>query len=123
MLNITISSSRPTKVQIEAANIEELELYNSVLQKVAETVKDAKKSSTGIYTLFLTRICCEKIKCIKAVKESLNLGLKEAKDLVDEVSYGKEALLTSSQDIEYLRTVKRHIEETGSICKLIQKND
>lgn len=122
MLNIVINNNKSVKVQIEAANIEELEAYNCVLQKVAISMNDTAGQGKKLYKLFLTGAIDVKLQCVKAVKESLNLGLKEAKDLVDVAwNENKDVLLKTSYDVEELRSIQRYIENSGSICNLVQE--
>lgn len=121
MLNIIINDNKPIRVQVEAANLEKLEVCNHILQKVANAIKDTTPQSEKPYALFLTSVCGAKLQCVKAVKESLNLGIKEAKDLTDIAATGESVLLTKSHDVEALYSIKRQIENTGSICKLVQE--
>ena len=120
MLNIIINN-KSIRAQVEAANLEKLEVYNHILQKVASAIEDATTQSEKPYALFLTSVCEAKLQCVKAVKKSLNLGIKEAKDLTDIAATGESVLLTKSYDVEALYSIKHQIENTGSICKLVQE--
>ena len=62
------------------------------------------------FTVELTEAGAQKIQVIKAVKEALNLGLKEAKDLVDAApSVVKEGLKKEEAD-----ELKKKLEEAGA---------
>ena len=63
----------------------------------------------GLVTVELTAAGDQKIQVIKAVKEILGLGLKEAKDLVD----GAPETLKESVLKEEAETIKKQIEEAG----------
>ena len=68
----------------------------------------AEEQST--FTVELTEAGAQKIAVIKAVKEVLNLGLKEAKDLVDAApSVVKEGLKKEDAD-----ELKKKLEEAGA---------
>lgn len=56
----------------------------------------------------------QKIQVIKVVKEALNLGLKEAKDLVDAAP----ALLKEGVKKEDAEAIKKKIEEAGGAVEL-----
>jgi len=56
----------------------------------------------------------QKIQVIKAVKELLGLGLKEAKDLVD----GAPAVLKEGVNKEQAEEMKKKIEEAGATIEL-----
>ena len=56
----------------------------------------------------------QKIAVIKVVKEALNLGLKEAKDLVD----GAPSLLKEAMKKEEAEALKKRIEEAGGKVEL-----
>lgn len=56
----------------------------------------------------------KKIQVIKVVKEALNLGLKEAKDLVD----GAPAVLKENVKKEDAEKIKKQIEEAGGQVEL-----
>lgn len=56
----------------------------------------------------------KKIQVIKVVKEALNLGLKEAKDLVD----GAPSLLKEGVKKEEAEKIKKQIEEAGGQVEL-----
>ncbi|MEX0917228.1 MAG: 50S ribosomal protein L7/L12 [Candidatus Paceibacterota bacterium] len=61
------------------------------------------------FNVELTSVGDKKIQVIKAVKEALGLGLKEAKDLVD----GAPAMLKEGMKKEEAQELKGKIEEAG----------
>jgi len=70
---------------------------------------DAGEAQTA-FTVELTDAGAAKIQVIKAVKEALNLGLKEAKDLVDAApSVVKEGLKKEEAD-----ELKKKLEDAGA---------
>jgi len=83
---------------------------------VAGTVAGADEAveEKDSFNVHLTDAGAQKIQVIKAVKEVLGLGLKEAKDLVDAVpSLLKEAMKKGDAD-----ALKKKIEEAGGKVEL-----
>ena len=66
------------------------------------------------FTVELTSIGDKKIAVIKAVKEILGLGLKDAKDLVD----GAPSVLKEDVKKEEAEEMKKKIEEAGGVATL-----
>lgn len=66
------------------------------------------------FNVELTSAGDQKIQVIKAVKEALGLGLKEAKDLVD----GAPAMLKEGMAKEEAEALKKTIEEAGGKVEL-----
>lgn len=66
------------------------------------------------FTVHLADAGAQKIQVIKAVKEALGLGLKEAKDLVD----GAPALLKEGVKKEDAEALKKKIEDAGGKIEL-----
>lgn len=66
------------------------------------------------FTVELTDVGGQKIAVIKAVKEALGLGLKEAKDLVD----GAPAVLKEKVEKDAAEELKAKIEEAGATVTL-----
>lgn len=62
------------------------------------------------FTVELTEAGAQKIAVIKAVKEVLNLGLKEAKDMVD----GAPAIVKEGMKKEDAEALKAKLEEAGA---------
>ncbi|HYF28790.1 MAG TPA: 50S ribosomal protein L7/L12 [Candidatus Paceibacterota bacterium] len=69
----------------------------------------AGEEAKSSFTLELTDAGANKIQVIKAVKEVLGLGLKEAKDLVD----GAPSVLKENVGKDDAEEVKKKIEEAG----------
>lgn len=66
------------------------------------------------FTVMLTEVGADKIKVIKVVRELTNLGLKEAKDLVD----GAPKPLKEAASKEEATTMKAKLEEVGAKVEL-----
>ena len=66
-----------------------------------------------MFNVELTSAGAQKIAVIKAVKETLGLGLKEAKDLVEAAP----AMLKADVKKEDAEAWKKKIEEAGGKCK------
>ena len=68
-----------------------------------------EESGSSTANVELTDVGGQKIQVIKAVKELLGLGLKEAKDLVE----GAPAMLKEGVEKEEAEAIKARIEEAG----------
>ncbi|MFW5853653.1 MAG: 50S ribosomal protein L7/L12 [Patescibacteria group bacterium] len=73
--------------------------------------QEAAKDS---FNVELTAIGDQKIQVIKAVKEIMGLGLKEAKDLVDSAP----AMLKEGVKTEEAEEMKKKVEEAGGTVEL-----
>ena len=83
----------------------------SVSSETGEQEKEAEKTE---FDVVLTGIGDKKIQVIKVVRSVTNLGLKEAKELVDNVpNKVKEGV--SKEDAE---EIKKQLEEAGAIADL-----
>ena len=69
----------------------------------------AEEEAKSSFTVELTDGGAQKIAVIKAVKEALGLGLKEAKDLVD----GVPSVLKENAPKEEAEALKAKVEEAG----------
>lgn len=77
------------------------------------TAKDAAEEKTD-FTVMLTGAGAQKIQVIKVVRELTNLGLKEAKDLVDNLPKPlKEGVQKDEAD-----KLKKQLEEAGATCEI-----
>jgi len=110
------------KLVEEVENLSVLELHElvKVLEKkfgvsaaavavAAPAAGGAEEEAKSAFTVELTDGGAQKIAVIKAVKEALGLGLKEAKDLVD----GAPAVLKENAPKEEAEALKAKIEEAG----------
>ncbi len=112
--------------QIESLSVLDLnELVKTLEQKFgvsAQAVVMAGGAATGAaaadekdsFDVVLKSGGDQKIQVIKAIKEALNLGLKEAKDLVD----GAPAPLKAGMKKEEAEALKKKIEEAGGAVEL-----
>jgi len=66
------------------------------------------------FTVILKEVGDKKINVIKAVREVTNLGLKEAKDLVD----GAPKPVKEAVSKEEAETIKKKFEEVGAVVEL-----
>lgn len=71
---------------------------------------DAGAEEQSEFTVELTEVGAQKIAVIKAVKEALGLGLKEAKEMVD----GAPAVVKEGLKKEDAETLKASLEEAGA---------
>jgi large subunit ribosomal protein L7/L12 len=66
------------------------------------------------FTVMLTAFGDKKINVIKAVREVTNLGLKEAKDLVE----GAPAAVKEAVSKQEAETIKKKLEEAGATAEI-----
>lgn len=74
----------------------------------------AKPAEQTEFTVMLTGAGANKIQVIKAVRELINLGLKEAKDLVDNVPKELKAGVAKDE----AETIKKKIIEAGGTVEI-----
>jgi len=107
--------------QVEKMTVLELHALVKVLEKhfgvSAQAVAVAGPAAAGAaaeeqseFTVELTEAGAQKIAVIKAVKEVLGLGLKEAKDMVDSAP----AIVKENMKKEDAETLKAKLEEAGA---------
>lgn len=107
--------------QVEKMSVLELHALVKVLEKrfgvSAQAVAVAGPAAGGAaaeeqseFTVELTEAGAQKIAVIKAVKEVLGLGLKEAKDMVD----GAPAVVKEGMKKEDAEALKAKLEEAGA---------
>ncbi len=85
----------------------------AVMTGPAAGAGEEKEEKTS-FNVHLTEAGASKIAVIKAVKEVLNLGLKEAKDLVDAVP----SVVKEGMKKEEAEALKKKIEEAGGKVEL-----
>jgi len=110
--------------KVEKMSVLELHSLVKVLEKhfgvsaqavaVAGPAAGAAAEEKDDFTLELTNAGAQKIAVIKAVKEALNLGLKEAKDLVD----GAPAVVKENMKKDEAEALKAKLEEAGATITL-----
>ncbi len=110
--------------KVEKMSVLELHALVKVLEKhfgvsaqavaVAGPAAGAGAEEKDDFTLELTNAGAQKIAVIKAVKEALNLGLKEAKDLVD----GAPAVVKEGMKKDEAEALKAKLEEAGATITL-----
>lgn len=106
--------------KVEKMSVLELHALVKVLEKhfgvsaqavaVAGPAAAAGAEEKDEFTVELTEAGAQKIAVIKAVKEVLNLGLKEAKDMVD----GAPAVVKEGMKKEDAEALKAKLEEAGA---------
>ncbi len=73
----------------------------------AETAQEEEKTE---FTVELTEVGGQKLQVIKAIRELINLGLKEAKDLVE----GAPSVVKDNVSKEEAEQIKKKLEEAGA---------
>jgi ribosomal protein L7/L12 len=115
MIDIFIDDDN--KVTIKTTNgLAETEVATAVVLEAMRNLKKPEEAIPKVHVLYLQNCGDAKLQCVKAVKENLLLGLKEAKDLCDAASGNTKPEITRSLDINYLNRLKCRIEESGASC-------
>lgn len=115
MIQIIIDDNK--KVDIKTTNgLAETEIASTVVLEAMRNLKKQEEAAPKFHVLYLQNCGDAKLQCVKAVKENLLLGLKEAKDLCDAASGDTKPEITRALDVNYLNRLKCRIEESGATC-------
>lgn len=115
MIDIFIDDDN--KVTIKTTNgLAETEIATAVVLEAMRNLKKPEEAIPKVHVLYLKSCGAAKLQCVKAIKENLILGLKEAKDICDAASCDSKPEITRSLDINYLNRLKHRIEESGATC-------
>ena len=115
MIDIFIDDKN--EVTIKTTNgLAETEIASTVVLEAMRNLKKPEEAVPEVYVLYLQNCGDAKLQCVKAVKENLLLGLKEAKDLCDAASGDTKPEITRALDVNYLNRLKCRIEESGATC-------
>ena len=105
------------KVTIKTTNgLTETEIATTVVLEAMRNLKKTEEAIPKVHVLYLQNCGAAKLQCVKAVKDNLILGLKEAKDICDAASRDSKPEIARSLDINYLNRLKCRIEESGATC-------
>lgn len=115
MIDIFIDDD--SKVTIKTTNgLAETEIAATVVLEAMRNLKKPEEAVPKVHVLYLQNCGGARLQCVKAVKENLLLGLKEAKDICDAALGDTKPELTRSLDINYLNRLQHRIEESGATC-------
>ena len=110
---VTIKTSNGL-AETEIATAAVLEAMRNL--KKPEEVIPPEEAIPKVHVLYLKSCGVAKLQCVKAIKDNLILGLKEAKDICDAASRDSKPEIARSLDINYLNRLKCRIEECGATC-------
>lgn len=99
------------KFDVSAVSISAINSTNSNINNNINNTTPEEKTE---FTVFLTEIGINKVSVIKAVREITGLGLREAKDLVDNAPKSIKENITKT-DAE---VIKKKLEEAGAKVEL-----
>ena len=115
MIDIFIDDD--SKVTIKTTNgLTETEVAATVVLEAMRNLKKPEEAIPKVHVLYLQNCGDAKLQCVKAVKDNLILGLKEAKDICDAALRDLKPEIARSLDIDYLNRLKCRIEECGATC-------
>ena len=116
MVSITIKDDKTIDVTIKTKDSNELLKALNILNNASSAINvNDGRAESKVHILYLRDCGSSKLQCVKAVKENLFLGLKEAKDICDSTS-DDSVEIASSLDINYLSRLKEQIEGSGATC-------
>lgn len=115
MIDILIDDDN--KVSLKTTNgIAETEIAATIVVEAMRNLKKPEEAIPKVHVLYLQNCGDAKLQCVKAIKDNLILGLKEAKDICDAASRDSKPEIARSLDINYLNRLKCRIEESGATC-------
>ena len=115
MIDIFIDDD--SKVTIKTTNgLTETEVATTVVLEEMRNLKKPEDTIPKVHVLYLQNCGAAKLQCVKAIKDNLILGLKEAKDICDAALRDSKPEIARSLDINYLNRLKYRIEESGATC-------
>ena len=115
MISITIEDNDSVSIKT-TKGVAETEMAATIVVEAMRNLKKQEEVIPKVHVLYLQNCGDAKLQCVKAVKENLILGLKEAKDICDAASCGSKPEIARSLDINYLNRLKCRIEESGATC-------
>ena len=115
MISITIEDNDSVSIKT-TKGVAETEMAATIVVEAMRNLKKQEEVIPKVHVLYLQNCGDAKLQCVKAVKDNLILGLKEAKDICDAVSRDSKPEIARSLDINYLNRLKCRIEESGATC-------
>ena len=115
MISITIEDNDSVCIKT-TKGVAETEMAATIVVEAMRNLKKQEEVIPKVHVLYLQNCGDAKLQCVKAVKDNLILGLKEAKDICDAASCGSKPEIARSIDINYLNRLKCRIEESGATC-------
>ncbi len=115
MLQITVENNGALNVEFRVTSKAQAE---HCMELADSLVKTHFKENGEFCQLVLVNHGGLKLQCVKSVKETLNLGLKEAKDFVDaSEKYDDTVIYTGCRTKceQYMEAIK----QCGAICKIV----
>ena len=115
MIDIFIDDDN--KVTIKTSNgLAETEIATAAVLEAMRNLKKPEEAIPKVHVLYLKSCGVTKLQCVKAIKDNLILGLKEAKDICNAASRDSKPEIIRALDINYLNRLKCRIEESGATC-------
>ena len=127
MLNVTIQNDGKIKFQSECSNTKELKFNVNLLLGVVQSMeieeqvnsKNSNTSNTPSYYLYLNKVDDNnRVKTVKTVCDQLEIGLKEAKDIVLAVENGGKMMIMQSFDYSTITSVCESLKAEGCTCEI-----
>lgn len=117
----SLSEANTIKQELESlgAKVSIQQSFNHTNSATTNNGNSQSATTTGAYLVVLSSPGANKLHIVKAVKEILNLGLKEAKDIVDAAP----STLPREFSLSEANTIKQRLEEHGATVFTKQVSD
>lgn len=102
----------------EIAEIEVRHLKNAIAEGVTKFQGDLTSPRYDVYVAGFEGQTPNKIGAIKAVRELTNLGLKEAKDVIDFAGTPSKSVFLKGVDFTFAEKARKMLREHGAVAEL-----
>ena len=127
MLNITIQNDGKIKIQSECSNTKEMRSNVNLLLALVSSMEMEEKvnkngsntSNSPSYYLYLNKVDYNnKLKIVKAIRDTITKDTKEAKDIVEAVVNGEKMMIMQSFHHSVIESARESLEEIGCTCEI-----
>ena len=127
MLNVTIQNDGRIKIQSECSGTKEMRSNVNLLLALVSSMEMEEKankngsniSNSPSYYLYLNKVDYNnKLKIVKAIRDTITKDTKEAKDIVEAVVNGEKMMIMQSFHHSVIESARESLEEIGCTCEI-----
>ena len=127
MLNVTIQNDGRIKIQSECSSTKEMRSNVNLLLALVSSMEMEEKvnkngsntSNSPSYYLYLNKVDYNnKLKIVKAIRDTITKDTKEAKDIVEAVANGEKMMIMQSFHHSVIESARESLEEIGCTCEI-----
>ena len=127
MLNVTIQNDGKIKIQSECSSTKEMRSNVNLLLALVSSMEMEEKvnkngsntSNSPSYYLYLNKVDYNnKLKIVKAIRDTITKDTKEAKDIVEAVVNGEKMMIMQSFYHSVIESARESLEEIGCTCEI-----